>query len=150
VVVPHGHVASCEVLGPRLLEGGRTRYSEDRARFAQRAEKPVERDRVPLAFAQEDRLTVGSSVADTVAKLKELESKRERGVLYVGIDLGTSRTSVAASRCARNSLGVAGGPASSAARVRPSSSRSSTSRLRSPPDSSPTSTKRPASFGWSS
>src|SRR5688572_5951705 len=44
---------------------------------------------------------LGDSVADTVARLKEIESKREKGVLYVGIDLGTSRTSVAASNGVR-------------------------------------------------
>jgi rod shape-determining protein MreB len=46
-------------------------------------------------------LDLGGSVADTVARLKEIESKRERGVLYIGIDLGTSRTSVAASNGVR-------------------------------------------------
>jgi rod shape-determining protein MreB len=53
------------------------------------------------APVREERLELGGSVADTVAKLRELESKRERGVLYVGIDLGTSRTSVAASNGVR-------------------------------------------------
>jgi rod shape-determining protein MreB len=51
--------------------------------------------------AAEEKFEIAGSVADTVAKLKELEAKRERGVLYVGIDLGTSRTSVAASNGVR-------------------------------------------------
>ncbi len=42
-----------------------------------------------------------TNVADTVARLKEIENRREKGVLYVGIDLGTSRTSVAASNGVR-------------------------------------------------
>jgi rod shape-determining protein MreB len=48
-----------------------------------------------------EKLVLGGSVADTVARLKEFESNREKGVLYVGIDLGTSRTSVAASNGVR-------------------------------------------------
>jgi rod shape-determining protein MreB len=48
-----------------------------------------------------DKIDVCGSVAETVARLKELEGKRERGILYVGIDLGTSRTSVAASNGVR-------------------------------------------------
>ena len=46
-------------------------------------------------------LDIGASVEETVAKLKEIEQKREKGVLYIGIDLGTSRTRVAASNGVR-------------------------------------------------
>ncbi len=55
----------------------------------------------PGGPAPVERIDIRGSVAETVAKLKELEGKRERGVLYVGIDLGTSRTSVAASNGVR-------------------------------------------------
>jgi len=50
-----------------------------------------------------ERLDIGASVAETVAKLKEIETRREKGVLYIGIDLGTSRTRVAASNGVRAS-----------------------------------------------
>lgn len=43
-------------------------------------------------------------MAATVRRLKEMESHRDRGVLFVGIDLGTSRTSVAASNGVRASV----------------------------------------------
>jgi rod shape-determining protein MreB len=48
-----------------------------------------------------EKLDVSKSVAETVAKLKEMEPGRERGILYIGIDLGTSRTRVAASNGVR-------------------------------------------------
>jgi len=60
-----------------------------------------DRQKNDAAAAAPEKIDIGGSVAETVAKLKELEGKRERGVLYVGIDLGTSRTSVAASNGVR-------------------------------------------------
>ncbi len=47
---------------------------------------------------------VAQSVSDTVAQLRAMEGKRERGVLYVGIDLGTSRTSISASNGVRQTV----------------------------------------------
>ena len=67
------------------------------------APKKDEKPATP-AKAADERLELGGSVADTVAKLKQLESNREKGVLYVGIDLGTSRTSVAASNGVRQTV----------------------------------------------
>ena len=63
-------------------------------------EKPQQNPATPPE-RPENEFELGSSVADTVARLKEIEARREKGVLYIGIDLGTSRTSVAASNGVR-------------------------------------------------
>ncbi|RME76106.1 MAG: hypothetical protein D6776_01860 [Planctomycetota bacterium] len=58
----------------------------------------------PTGQARERAGEFDASVSKAVERLKTIEGQRQRGVLYVGIDLGTSRTAVATSTGIRASV----------------------------------------------
>lgn len=59
----------------------------------------------PAAEGARDKdMELDGRVQETVRRLKEMEAKRDQSILFIGIDLGTSRTVVAASNGVRASV----------------------------------------------